>query len=90
MYLFLIVIVIVSVIEIFFKVMNLKILVVVVENVDRLNIFLEIRNRLFNIKKFEKYDDLIYLIVLELKEKMYVFLVIIMYIENLEVMGYFF
>lgn len=90
MYLFLIVIVIVSVIEIFFKVMNLKVLVVVVENVDRLNIFLEIRNRLFNIKKFEKYDDLIYLIVLELKEKMYVFLVIIMYIENLEVMGYFF
>lgn len=58
----------VSATETLSKVMNLKAPVVVAENVDRPNIFLEIRNRLPNIKKFEKYDDLIHPIALELKE----------------------
>lgn len=80
----------VSATETLSKVMNLKAPVVVAKNVDRPNTFLEIRNRLPNIKKFEKYDDLIHPIALVLKEKMHAFPVTIMYIENLGAMGYFF
>lgn len=62
----------------------------IIENVDRLNIFLEIRVRFLNIKKFEKYDDLIEFVILELWEKRFLFFVIIMYVDNFEVLGYFF
>lgn len=80
----------VSATETLSKVMNLKAQVVVAVKVDRPKIFLEIRNKLPNIKKIEKYDDLIHPIALELKEKMHAFPVTIMYIENLEAMGFFF
>lgn len=62
----------------------------IIENVDWLNIFLEIRVRFLNIKKFEKYDDLIEFVILELWEKRFLFFVIIMYVDNFEVLGYFF
>lgn len=62
----------------------------IIENVDRLNIFLEIRVRFLNIKKFEKYDDLIEFVILELREKRFLFFVIIMYVDNFEALGYFF
>lgn len=62
----------------------------IIENVDRLNIFLEIRVRFLNIKKFEKYDDLIEFVILELWEKRFLFFVKIMYVDNFEVLGYFF
>lgn len=62
----------------------------IIENVDWLNIFLEIRVRFLNIKKFEKYDDLIEFVILELREKRFLFFVIIMYVDNFEVLGYFF
>lgn len=80
----------VSATETLSKVMNLKAQVVVAVKVDRPKVFLEIRNKLPNIKKIEKYDDLIHPIALELKEKMHAFPVTIMYIENLEAMGFFF
>lgn len=62
----------------------------ITENVDRQNIFLEIRARLPNIKKFEKYDDLIEPVISELREKRLLFPVTIMYVDNLEALGYFF
>lgn len=62
----------------------------ITENVDRPNIFLEIRARLPNIKKFEKYDDLIEPVISELREKRLLFPVTIMYVDNLEALGYFF
>ena len=49
--------------------MNLKNPDVISHNTDRPNIYLEIRQRLPNIKKFEKYDDLILPISSELKQK---------------------
>ena len=70
--------------------MNLKNPTVISENVDRPNIFLEIRKRLPNVKKFDKYDELIKPIAIELKEKKHSFPLTIMYVENIESMGYFF
>ncbi|XP_069108670.1 ATP-dependent DNA helicase RecQ-like [Argopecten irradians] len=64
--------------------------IIVSENVDRPNIFLDVRNRIPNIHKFEKYDDLIEPIASERKTKKHLFPVTIMYVESLEAMGYFF
>ncbi|XP_062587288.1 uncharacterized protein LOC134248910 [Saccostrea cucullata] len=72
------------------KQMNFKNPVVISENVDRPNIFLETRTRLPNTKKFEKFDDLIEPLVTELGEKRISFPVTIMYVDNLEALGYFF
>ena len=64
--------------------------VLVMENVDRPNIVLEVNRRLPNVKKFDKYNSLIEPIVEELKEKQTNFPVTIMYMENLESLGYFY
>lgn len=70
--------------------MNLKNPTVYYENVDRPNIFLEIRKGLPNVKKFDQYDELIKPIAIELKEKKHSFPLTIMDVENIESMGYFF
>lgn len=45
--------------------MNLKVLVVVIENVDRFNIFLKLEIDYLILKKIRKFDNLFYLVVLE-------------------------
>lgn len=56
-------------------------------NPDRQNIFLEIKTRLPNIGKFEKYDDLITPICDELQSKRLNFPVTIVYVDNLDALG---
>ena len=63
---------------------------IICENPDRPNIFIDVRKRLPNICKFEKYDGLIKPIAQELLEKKENFPLTIMYVESLESLGYFY
>lgn len=72
------------------KILNYNDEVVVTENVDRPNIFIEITRRLPNLRKYEKYNDFIKPIVNELKQKRSNFPVTVVYVESLECLGYFY
>ncbi|XP_033751152.1 LOW QUALITY PROTEIN: ATP-dependent DNA helicase Q-like 3 [Pecten maximus] len=72
------------------KVLNFDRPVVITLNVDRPNIYIEVRKRLPNIRKFDKLNNIITPIADELREKRDVFPVTIMYVESLESLGYFF
>ncbi|XP_062588593.1 bifunctional 3'-5' exonuclease/ATP-dependent helicase WRN-like, partial [Saccostrea cucullata] len=60
----------------------------VIANPDRPNIYLEIRSRLPNIRKFEKFDNILAEIVSELSDKLDRYPVTIAYCNNLEAIGY--
>lgn len=60
----------------------------IIANPDRPNIFMEIRRRLPNIKKYEKYDALLGEISQEFQETLQEFPVTIVYCDNLESVGY--
>ncbi|XP_033725210.1 ATP-dependent DNA helicase RecQ-like [Pecten maximus] len=72
------------------KQLNLKNPLVISENVDRPKIFIDIRTRLPNFHKFDKFDDLIQPVATELLEKGVHFPVTIMYVESLEALSYFY
>ncbi|VDI82749.1 Hypothetical predicted protein, partial [Mytilus galloprovincialis] len=59
-------------------------------NPDRPNIFLEIRRRLPNIRKVDKFDELIKPIVEQLYEQQSDFPLTVIYVENLESLVYYF
>lgn len=59
-------------------------------NPDRPNLFLEIKTRLSNREKFDKYDDIVLPIAQELKTKRDQFPLTIVYVECLEALGYFY
>ncbi|XP_053402587.1 uncharacterized protein LOC123550711 [Mercenaria mercenaria] len=60
----------------------------VLANPDRPNIYIEQKERLSNIHKYEKYDAILCDITQEIKEKKSDFPVTIMYCDNLESLGY--
>ncbi|KAH3733978.1 hypothetical protein DPMN_040417 [Dreissena polymorpha] len=62
----------------------------VLANPDRPNIYLENKERLPNIHKFEKYDLIISEVLAQLKDNYIDFQVTIMYFDNLESLGYYF
>ncbi|XP_064631641.1 ATP-dependent DNA helicase RecQ-like [Lineus longissimus] len=70
------------------KDLNMKELAVIRHNPDRPNIFLEIRPRPPNIRKFEKYDALIGPYCKELQDQRQNFEMIVIYVDNLDCMGY--
>lgn len=57
-------------------------------NPDRPNIFFEVRKRLPNNRKFDKLDDIISPLASKLKNLLLEFPVTILYMENLEALGY--
>ena len=59
-------------------------------NPDRPNIYISKRSRLPNIKKIDKLDSLIEPVAVELTDKLSDFPVTIMFVENLEALGYFY
>ncbi|CAC5402622.1 unnamed protein product [Mytilus coruscus] len=59
-------------------------------NPDRPNLFLEIKTRLSNLEKFNKYDDIVVPLAQELKTKRDKFPLTIVYVESLEALGYFY
>ncbi|XP_071138395.1 uncharacterized protein [Mytilus edulis] len=59
-------------------------------NPDRPNIFLEVRRRLPNIRKVDKLDELIKPIAEQLYEQQSDFPLTVVYVENLESLGYYF
>ena len=59
-----------------------------IQNIDRPNIFYEVRKRLPNIKKYEQYDEILLEICYELKELSINFPVTIVYCDNFEAIGY--
>lgn len=60
----------------------------IVANPDRPNIYLEIRRRLPNIKKYEKYDEILKEIGSEILVKLAAYPVTLVYCDNLESVGY--
>ncbi|CAC5415394.1 recQ [Mytilus coruscus] len=58
-------------------------------NPDRPNLFLEIKTRLSNREKFNKYDDIVVPLAQELKTKRDKFPLTIVHVESLEALGYF-
>lgn len=60
----------------------------VLSNPDRPNIYIEVRRRLPNIKKYEKYEAIMSDIIAEIKEKKTEYPVTIIYCDNLESLGY--
>lgn len=63
--------------------------VIVQMNPDRSNIFIEVKTRLPNIKKYDEYNDIIEPLSNELKTKLTDFPVTIVYVESIEALGYF-
>lgn len=61
---------------------------VVIQNTDRTNIFYEIRERLPNIKKYEKYNEILQDICEEFESLKLKFPVTIVYCDNLEAIRY--
>ena len=59
-------------------------------NPDRVNICITVKNRLPNVNKSEKYDQLIMPIAQELKIHLRKFPLTIVYVESLEALGYFY
>ncbi|KAK6191080.1 hypothetical protein SNE40_002828 [Patella caerulea] len=57
-------------------------------NPDRQNIFIEKKSRLPNLRKYEKFDDLIHPVSAELKELKSEFPVTIVYVDSLECLYY--
>lgn len=64
--------------------------VVITVNPDRPNLYLEIKTRLPNIHKYDKYDDIIQPLTQELKDLGDRYPVTIVYVESLEALGYFY
>ncbi|XP_062621285.1 uncharacterized protein LOC134282890 [Saccostrea cucullata] len=60
----------------------------IVANPDRPNIYLEIRKRLPNIRKYEKYDEILKTIGSEILVQLEAFPVTLVYCDNLESVGY--
>ncbi|XP_062581615.1 bifunctional 3'-5' exonuclease/ATP-dependent helicase WRN-like [Saccostrea cucullata] len=60
----------------------------IIENPDRPNIFIEVRERLPNLRKYEKQEKILSPLVTELKEKLLNFPVTVVYCDNLETVGY--
>jgi ATP-dependent DNA helicase RecQ len=63
---------------------------VIKSNPDRPNIYIDVRKRLPNNKKFDKFNDMIEPIVTQLKSKLLDFPVTVVYAESLEAVGYFY
>ncbi|VDH94605.1 Hypothetical predicted protein [Mytilus galloprovincialis] len=59
-------------------------------NPDRPNLFIEIKTRLSNFRKFSKYDDIVVPLAQELKTKRVKFPLTIVYVESLEALGCFY
>ncbi|XP_069123906.1 ATP-dependent DNA helicase Q1-like [Argopecten irradians] len=59
-------------------------------NPDRSNIYIEVKPRLPNSRKTDKFDELIDPLSCELKSKLLAFPVTIVYVENLEALGYYY
>ena len=62
----------------------------IIINPDRPNIFYEKKDRLPNVHKFEKFDELIHPLATELYSKRDMFPVTIVYVESLDSLGYLF
>lgn len=60
----------------------------VISNLDRLNIYYEIKIRFLNVKKYDKYDDLIKFFCIEFKSLKSVFFVMICYMDSFEFLVY--
>jgi superfamily II DNA helicase RecQ len=60
----------------------------VVVNPDRPNIYIEVRKRLPNVHKFEKFDEILDDIVLEFNQKLLNYPVTIVYCDSLEAIAY--
>ena len=60
----------------------------VLSNPDRPNIYIEVKRRLPNIKKYEKYEEIMDEIIAEIKERKTEYPVTIVYCDNLESLGY--
>lgn len=70
------------------SILQLRDVIQIISNPDRPNIFLEVRHRLPNIKKYEKYNEILKPLCVELKEKLMDFPVTIVYCDSLESVGY--
>ncbi|XP_033731767.1 Werner syndrome ATP-dependent helicase homolog [Pecten maximus] len=70
------------------KILQFQKVTKVTENSDRPNIYLEIKERLPNVKKYEKYNEILQPLCEELQEKMLDFPVTIVYCDSLESVGY--
>ena len=62
--------------------------VFIIKNPDRSNIFIEVRERLPNLRKYEKQEKILDPLVTDLKEKLLTFPVTVVYCDNLETVGY--
>lgn len=60
----------------------------IISNPDRANIYLEVRQRLPNIKKYEKIEQILNPIISELRQKILDFPLTVIYCDNLETIGY--
>lgn len=60
----------------------------VIINLDRLNIYYEIRIRFLNVKKYDNYDDLIKFFFIEFKSLKSVLFVMICYMDSFEFLVY--
>ncbi|XP_052071379.1 uncharacterized protein LOC127709745 [Mytilus californianus] len=71
-------------------ILNYRETTLIISNPDRPNIFLEVRRRLPNIRKVDKLDELIKPIAEQLYEQQSDFPLTVIYVENLESLGYYF
>ena len=60
----------------------------IIKNSDRSNISIEMRERLPNLRKYEKQEKFLLPLVTDLKEKLLTFHVTVVYCDTLETVGY--